>query len=144
MKINIKATGIDLTQAISDYVYKRLASMDKYLDKHNSGDAVAQVEVGKNTKHHKSGNIFRAEIHIIGANLDLYAVSEMEDLYAAIDVVRDEIIHNALQLKGKRETLARRGASMMKNMMKGLSDSTAKGFSWGVEQIKFKSFKNKK
>ena len=65
-------------------------------------------------------------MHITGANLDLYAVSEMEDLYAAIDVVKDEIAHNIVQLKGKRETLARRGAKMMKSIMKGITSSFKK------------------
>lgn len=143
MQINIKATGIELTQAISDYVYKRISSIEKYLDKKSSPNMIAQVEVGKSTRHHKAGNIFRAEVHITGVNLDLYAVSEMEDLYAAIDIVKDEIVHNIVQSKGKRETLARRGAGMMKNMMKGLSDSTARGFSWGMRRFKFKSFKKK-
>ncbi len=122
MKINIKATGIELTLAISNYVQKKISSIEKYIDK-NYADAVAQVEVGKNTKHHKTGNIFRAEVHITGAGLDLYAVSEMEDLYAAVDMVKDEIVHNAVQLKGKRETLARRGAETMKNIMKGIANS---------------------
>lgn len=131
MKINIKATGIELTQAISNYVYKKVSTVEKYLpaqaglDKNNA-DIVAQVEVGKSTRHHKAGNIFRAEVHIIGANLDLYAVSEMEDLYVAIDVVKDEIVHNVLQLKGKRETLARRSAGAMKNMIKGIVKSFKK------------------
>ena len=144
MKINIKTTGIELTQAISDYVYKRISSIEKSLDKKISPNAIAQVEVGKSTHHHKAGNIFRAEIHITGVNVDLYAVSEMTDLYAAIDVVKDEIVHNILQLKGKRETLSRRSAGMMKNFMKGLSDSTVKGFSWGMERLKFRSFKKRK
>ena len=120
MKINIKATSIELTQAISDYVYKKISSIEKYLDKSNT-DIIAQVEVGRSTRHHKTGNIFRAEVHITGVGLDLYAVSEMEDLYAAIDVVKDEIVHNVVQSKGKRQTLAKRGAGMMKNIMKGLN-----------------------
>ena len=117
MKINIKGTGIDLTPAITDYVNKKISMVERYLEP--GADVVAQVEVGMNTKHHKSGNIFRAEVHIIGAGYDLYAVSEQADLYAAIDLVKDEIIHNVLQEKGKSQTLARRGAQMMKNMMKG-------------------------
>ena len=127
MKINIKATGIELTQAISNYVYKKISSIEKYLDKKSSPNIIAQVEVGRSTRHHKTGNIFRAEVHITGASLDLYAVSEMADLYAAIDVVKDEIVHNIVQLKGKRETLARRGAKMMKRMIKGITDSFWKG-----------------
>lgn len=120
MKINIKATGIELTQAISAYVYKKISSIEKYLDKSNTG-IIAQVEVGRSSRHHKTGNIFRAEVHITGVGLDLYAVSEMEDLYAAIDVVKDEIVHNIVQSKGKRQTLAKRGAGMMKNIMKGFN-----------------------
>src|SRR3989338_857059 len=128
MKINIKATGIELTRAISDYDYKKVASIEKYLDRKSDPDVIAQVEVGKNTRHHKTGNVFRAEVHVTGVSLDLYAVSETEDLYAAIDMVRDEIVHNAVQLKGKRETLARRGAKMMKNIVKGITDRFQKRF----------------
>ena len=121
MKINIKATNMELTPAIATYVEKKISSIAKFFD-HNP-DAVAQVEVGKSTQHHKSGEIFRAEVHITGAGLDLYAVSAMEDLYAAIDVVKDEIVHNAVQLKGRRQTLTRKGAEMMKNIMKGIINS---------------------
>ena len=141
MKINIKATGIELTPAISAYVEKKISSIEKFGGK--ATNATALVEVGKSTRHHKSGDVFRAEVHITGGGLDLYAVSETNDLYAAIDIVKDEIVHNMLQLKGKRETLARKGAGLMKNMMKGLSDSTAKGFSWGMERLKFKNFKKR-
>lgn len=120
MKINIKATGIELTPAISDYVSKKIFSIEKYTEK--SADAlVAQVEVGKSTKHHKSGAVFRAEVHIIGGGLDLYAVSEKEDLYAAIDTVKDEIAHNMVHTKTKRETMVRRGARAIKNIIKGLN-----------------------
>ena len=142
MKINIRATGIELTPAISSYVYKKISSIEKYLDK-GSVDTVAQVEVGKSTRHHKAGNVFRAEVHITGGSLDLYTVSEKEDLYAAIDIVKDEIVHNILQLKGRRETLTRKGAKMMKNIMKGLTDSTARGFSWGMKRLRFKGFKKR-
>lgn len=142
MKISIKATQIELTPAISNYVEKKVSSIGKYVDKYHK-DAVAQVEVGKSTQHHKAGNVFRAEVHITGSGLDLYAVSELEDLYAAIDTVKDEIIHNAVHLKERQETITRKGARIMKDMMKGLSDNTSRGFSWGMERLKFKSFKKR-
>ena len=143
MQINIKATGTELTPAISNYVNKKVSLIDKYLDK-NHKEVVAQVEVGLSTHRHKAGNIFRAEVHLVGTGLDLYAVSEMEDLYAAIDTVKDDIVRQLVQLKGKRETLARKGAKMMKNLMKGLTNSTARGFSWSMERIRFKSFKKRR
>ncbi len=117
MRINIKATGMELTPAISDYAAKKVSSLEKYIKK----DAVAQVEVGRSTQHHKKGEVFRAEVRITGAGLDLYAASEEADLYASIDMVKDELKETLLQLKGKRETLTRRGAQAIKNMMKGFN-----------------------
>ena len=141
MKINIKGTGIELTPAISEYVNKKLSVLTKHLEK-NHEEVVVQVEVGRSTQHHKSGNIFKAEVHLIGGGLDLYAVSEQSDLYAAIDLVRDEIVHSLIQTKGKEETLARRGARIIKDAMRGLGQSTSRGFSWGIERFKFKGFKS--
>ena len=100
LKTNIKTTNITLTPAISDYLAKKLEVLEKYpqVSKH---EVVAQVEVGKITEHHRSGDIFRAEIHLVGSGLDFYAVSEESDLYAAIDLVKDEIVHNITQAKGR-------------------------------------------
>lgn len=120
MKINIKATSIELTPAISEYVEKKISSVEKYINKEGA-ELLAQVEVGRITEHHKSGNVFRAEVHITGPGVDIYAASEQPDLYAAVDIVKDEVVHNAVQSKGKRLALARRGAEMVKNIIKGLS-----------------------
>lgn len=139
MKINTKATGIELTPAIASYVDKKISSLDKFIDK--NVDVTALVEVGKSTQHHKSGDVFRAEVHLVGPGLDIYAVTETGDLYASIDAVKDEITRNLLQLKGKRQTLARRSAEVMKSALKGLSDGTAKGISWSIERLKFKKRK---
>lgn len=119
MKINIKATNIELTPAISEYVTKKISALEKYFDK--SPDAVAHIEVGKTTEHHKQGIIFRAEAHIVGSGLDIYADSEQADLYAAIDLMKDEVISSALQTKERKETLTRKGARMMKDMMRGFN-----------------------
>jgi putative sigma-54 modulation protein len=118
MHINIKATGIELTPAISDYSMKKVQSLEKYLDKDNP-DIVAQVEVGKSTQHHKSGEIFRAEVHVVGGGNDYYAVSEQTDLYAAIDLVKDEIAREMVKSKGKRFALAKRGGRAVKNAIRG-------------------------
>lgn len=119
MKINIKATGISLTPDISDYVNKKVSSLEKYFSQ--SPDAVVKVEVGRSTHHHRTGEVFKAEVHIIGSGLDLYAVSEGSDLYSAIDMVKDEIASELTRKKGKRFALARRGGRFVKNMMKGLN-----------------------
>jgi putative sigma-54 modulation protein len=131
MKINIKGTNMELTPAISDYVDKKVGTIAKYIqDSEEGGDVVAQVEVGKTSNHHKTGDIFRAEVHISGNGLNHYAVSETEDLYASIDKVRDEIIAELKRNKEKRFALARRGGQMVKDMLKG--------FSSGVKRFRFR------
>ena len=119
MKINIKATGIELTPAISSYVEKRLAKIEKYL---GSMDSVFAIELGRITQHHKHGEVYKAEVKISGAGANYYAVKESSDLYAAIDEVRDEVIHEITKDKGKRRELLRRGQRAIKDI--------ARGFPW--------------
>ncbi len=119
MKINIKGTGIELTPSISEYVEKKVSMLEKYLEA--GADVVVQVEVGKSTKHHKHGEVFRAEIHLTGAGHDEYAVSEQADLYAAIDLVKDELAQELTRKKGRVRTITRRSAQALKDVLKGLN-----------------------
>ncbi len=118
MRINIKATNLELTNAISDYVEKRVASLEKFVDK-NDESAIAQVEVGKSTKHHQSGDIFRAEINLHIAGKDLRAVAEKDNLYSAIDEAKDEMTREITSHKDRKRTLIRRGGARIKDFLRG-------------------------
>ena len=119
MKIQIKATEIALTPAIRDYVEKRVSSLDKYFQK--GGEALASIEVGKTTQHHKSGNVFRAEISLKASGNQYYAVSLKDDLYSAIDEVKDIVSNEIVSNKNKKETLLRRGGAKIKALIKRLN-----------------------
>lgn len=116
MKINIKATSMALTPAISDYVQKKLDMIEKHIG--SGPDVVAQVEVAKVTEHHKQGEIFRAEIHITGEGYNIYTAEETEDIFSSIDKVKDEIIAQYTKESGKKQTLARKGGQMIKDIMR--------------------------
>lgn len=119
MNITIKATNMDLTDAIRDHAEKRVESLGKFLP--NQGDNVqVQVEVGKTSNHHKSGDIFRAEINLslAGNATQFRAEAETADLYAAIDMARDELEVELKRYKGKKEALYKRGAKTLKSLMK--------------------------
>jgi putative sigma-54 modulation protein len=126
MNINIKTTNISLTPAISDYTNKRINKIAQLLDTDPSSQC--DVELGKTTGHHNKGQIFRAEIHIVGAGKNLYATSEKEDLYAAIDIVRDDILRELKSNKEKRTSFVRRGGARMKAMIKGF-------WPWGTKGV---------
>ncbi|MDB5258841.1 MAG: ribosome hibernation promoting factor [Candidatus Taylorbacteria bacterium] len=116
MNTNIKATHIVLTEAISDYVDKRFQSVKKLLE--NDPTVKMDIELSRTTQHHKNGEIFRADVHIVGNHLDAYASAEKTDLYAAIDVLRDEITQRITATKGKRIAAVRKGGAKVKNIIK--------------------------
>jgi putative sigma-54 modulation protein len=119
MNINIKATNMELTGAINDYVNKRLSSIEKF----SKGSEISgYVEVGKTTNHHKQGDVFKAEFDISINGEKFFAMSEKNDLYAAIDDAREELSQKITHNKDRKQTLFKRGASSVKKMLKGLSD----------------------
>lgn len=126
MTINTKATGITLTPAISEYIEKKVNMLDKFF--RGTENVLINVEVGKTTRHHKSGNIFRAEIHIIAGGEEYYAVTETEDLYAAIDKVKDDIVRELTSKRKKALRLFKRGGAKLKDMLRGIRDIKNKGW----------------
>lgn len=116
---NVKATQMDLTPAISDYVEKRVNMIDKVIDPNDTSASVF-VEVGKTTQHHKEGDFFFAEMNVHIAGRDFRAMVEKDDLYAAIDEVKDEVIREIVGYKNRRRTMVRRGGAAIKNILKGI------------------------
>jgi len=121
MKINTKATGISLTPSISEYIDKKVMMLEKFF--HNIDEVLINIEVGKTTKHHKSGDFFRAEIQIVANGQTYYAVSETDDLYASIDKVKDEMAQELSSKKRKTMRLFRQGGAKIKELLKNWKTS---------------------
>jgi putative sigma-54 modulation protein len=117
MNLNIKTTNISLTPAIKDYFEKKLMSLDKLVD-FNRDDVLIQAELGKTTHHHRQGDIFRAEVNLRVRGNNFRAVSEKEDLYAAIDEMKDMLNQEIKSGKEKRTSVVRRGAHKLKNLLR--------------------------
>lgn len=109
---------MELTSALSAYVEEKINSAEKFAPPHTEETLVANVEIGKTTRHHNAGDIFRAEVLVTVRGKGYRAVSEKEDLYAAIDDVRDELVRELNSSKEKARTLMRRGAGALKNLIR--------------------------
>ena len=120
MRLQIKATGITLTPSIEDYVSKKIAMIEKHISSLDA-DSLVSVEVARTTLHHKSGDIFKAEVKIRANGKDYYAVSEKPDLYVAIDDVKDAVTRELVSNKERGQTLIRRGGAKIKMLIKRLS-----------------------
>lgn len=85
MQIQITGKGIELTEAIQDFVEKKISALDKFYDKIMG----AQVIVGVESHHHLKGKIFVCECKLEVPGNSLFASKNEKDLYKAIDLVRD-------------------------------------------------------
>jgi ribosomal subunit interface protein len=119
IQTEIKATALELTPAIKDYLEAKVLMIDKFVDS-SAGGVLADVELAKTTGHHHlQGEIFKAEINL-QANGNFYRASVTEeDLYAAIDKMKDEIIRQITEKKSKKQTLFKKGARRLKGLLRG-------------------------
>lgn len=99
MQTDIKATNMELTDAIRAFVQEKMDSLDAKTKRF--GEVVrAEVEVGMTSKHHKSGQIFRAEVHVRLPGKLVYVESTNEDLYSAIIAAKKEAERQITSYKG--------------------------------------------
>ncbi|MBT3230862.1 ribosome-associated translation inhibitor RaiA [Candidatus Uhrbacteria bacterium] len=96
----INGTNLELTQAIKDYVEKRVAKLEKFSSGFEPCDVA--VDVGKTTTGQQKGRIFRAEFNLNIPGTLLRAEEVEEDLYAAIDKAVDAL---ARQIKDYKEKI---------------------------------------
>ncbi len=61
------------------------------------------VEIGRTTRHHQKGDIFRAEAQMRFPGKSIRAESERDDLKLAITEVKDELQRELKKYKGKYE-----------------------------------------
>ncbi len=116
MKIKIKTTGFNLTLAILNYVESKLNSLDKILPYDES--IRADVEIGKTTKHHQKGDIFKAEVNLIIPGRLIRVAAEQWDLRVAIDAVKDGLQREIKSNKEKSFSLYKRGARLFKRLIR--------------------------
>jgi len=122
MQINLQGKNIELTDAIKDYVLKRVTNLEKILlkIKEGGGKVMANFEVSKVT-HHNKGEVFHADCLINIDGKEFYGSADEEDLYQAIDALKDSLYHEISKSKERRQNLLIRGSRSIKKMMRGMS-----------------------
>lgn len=116
-----------ITPEIQDYLDKKLSSLDKLINP-NDTSVSCQVELGRTSNHHKSGDIFRAEFNLMKDGRQFRAVSEGETILVAMDEAKDELIRELKTFKSKQMSLVRRGGAAIKDMIRGIGSA---GYSAG-------------
>lgn len=114
---------MQITQDIKDYLYKKLEHLKKFINPAD-GSVLCDVELGKTSKHHKSGDVFRTEINLHIAGKNLRAVSETDELFASIDIAKDEMVRELELYKDRKVSLLKQSGAKIKNIIKGIFNLT--------------------
>lgn len=125
MKINIKASNLDLTPAITVYIEDKINGLEKFVsgeglkawDEHNQAAMEADVEIAKTTSHHRQGDIYRAEVNLKVPGRIIRAEAEEWDMRVAVDKVKDELQAELKKYKNKQETEFRKGSRILKKLI---------------------------
>ena len=128
MKVNIKATNIELDDALRFFVEEKIGELEKFLGAFGPDDffigekekVEAWVEIGKTTKRQLKGNIFRAEVQLHLPKKSLRAEATDIDLRMAINSVKDELQREIKRYKNKRLARARKWARRQKEGFRAL------------------------
>jgi len=114
MNIRTNTHGIELTPSISEYIEKKLITIERLLQG-VPPETLIEIEIEKDSKQRK-GQGFKAEINVFLPNKRLFASAEHDDLYAAIDEAKDEILSELKKQNVKRRDIARRSAAHVKQL----------------------------
>ena len=91
MQITVSGHHVDVTPALREYVNNKLHRLQRHFDNITNTDITLTVE--------KLIQKAEGTVHVAGA--DLFAASESEDMYAAIDLLADKLDRQLIKHKEK-------------------------------------------
>lgn len=114
MNIQIQTINLDLTSAIKDFVESKFSTLNRVV---SDQTVLCNVDLERTTNHHKQGEVYKVSVRIKTAE-ELYHIdTTQEDLYAAIDIAKDDIERNIVNNTKKKRSIFRRTASRFKKLL---------------------------
>lgn len=114
MTIRIKTTGYELSENTRVYLEERLAAVAKLV---HTGEPIWEVELSREGSG-VHGDLWRAEVNLSHDGEVYRAVNTAETMHAAIDAVKDDLMHQLRKEKNKYESSLRKGARMVKEWLR--------------------------
>lgn len=91
MQINLTGRHVEITTALRDYVNGKFAKLERHFDHINNVHVILDVE--------KLVQKAEANLHINGG--EIFATSQHQDMYAAIDSLIDKLDRQVIKHKEK-------------------------------------------
>ncbi|OIN10250.1 ribosome hibernation promoting factor [Oceanisphaera psychrotolerans] len=91
MQINLTGHHVEITDSLRDYVNSKFSKLERHFDNMTNAHVILNVE--------KLQQIAEANIHVSGG--EVFANSQHEDMYAAIDGLIDKLDRQIIKHKEK-------------------------------------------
>ncbi|QSX34100.1 ribosome hibernation promoting factor [Shewanella avicenniae] len=91
MQINLAGKQLEITDSLRSYVESKFAKLERHFEQINNVHIVLAVE--------KALQIAEAKLHLSGG--EVFATSQHDDMYAAIDILIDKLDRQVIKHKEK-------------------------------------------
>ena len=119
MHIIITGVHMEVTDAIRNYTQDKMQPLEKLIARDDTS-AQLSIELSKTSNHHVNGQVFQAEALLKRRGKETALRTTQDDLYKAIDVLKDMLMRELSQHKDKERSMLRRGAHKVKALFKRL------------------------
>ena len=120
MRIIVKSKNLELTEALHIWIERQVESLKHYLEgfeeqtEFKKQKLELQIEVGKESRHHKKGDVFFAEFTLFLPGGNLRAKKFGSDLRAVIDEAKEDLERSIRKYKNRRIFFLRKKAREFK------------------------------
>lgn len=90
MKINFRVINLELTPEVREVIEEKIGSLSKFISRIKM-PVEAFVEVSQETQHHQKGKVYYVEVNLELPGKILRAEAKEENIYKAVNVVKDEL-----------------------------------------------------
>lgn len=122
MRFTITGRHIAITPSTAAYAREKIVrTFEKYFkDPKLSSAITVAIQCSRETRHHRKGNIWKADAAFTLPNQKrpLYAEAVDADIHPAIDILAEEIEREVAKYKGRSRSLMERGARRVKKELR--------------------------
>ena len=100
MQLQLKSTNFTVTEQVKSYVQEKIDPLEELL-RARKVNFSGWIELARTSKHHQSGEIYRAEIQLRIPGESLRAEGKSENIFAAIQEAKERAEREIKQHKQK-------------------------------------------
>ncbi len=117
MQTKIKTSGsVILSDELNAFIDKKVQKLAVFLKKDDA--AICEIEVGTTSAGQRTGDVYRAEVHVTFSGGDAYAEATTNTVHGALDRAVSEARRELRKKKGKDRDLMRKGAGEVKEFFR--------------------------